>query len=61
MSTKISDITADGRVNVFDLLQFRRAYGLTGTYNPDFDFGNDGQVNIFDLLQFRNRLVDPSR
>ena len=52
---KFGDATGDNVVNVFDFLQFRRAFGSAGTYDDTFDYNGDGNVNIFDFLQFRSR------
>ncbi len=49
------DATGDATVNIFDLLQFRRAFGAAGTYDAIHDFNGDGVINVIDLLQFRRR------
>jgi hypothetical protein len=52
------DMTGDGMVSIFDLLQFRIAYRSEigdENYNADVDYSGDGRVDIFDLLQFRVR------
>jgi subtilisin-like proprotein convertase family protein len=50
------DVTGDGSVDVFDLLQLRQAYEPSGgTYNAALDYDGDGEVDIFDLLEFRKR------
>ncbi len=47
------DVSADGRVNVIDLLAVANAFGRTAGeegYNPAADLNQDDQVNAIDLL-----------
>lgn len=46
-----ADLDGDGRLTVFDFLEFINAY-LAGQGRADFD--TDGQINIMDFLQFQN-------
>ncbi|QEG23276.1 LVIVD repeat protein [Mariniblastus fucicola] len=52
------DSDGNRTLDVFDLLAFRKTYGMTSA-DPDYDFSMDfdagGMVNVFDLLPFRTR------
>ena len=52
------DSDGNRTINVFDLLAFRRTFGIF-TGDPDFDesmdFDGNGVINVFDLLAFRTR------
>ncbi|MDE0636609.1 MAG: dockerin type I domain-containing protein [Candidatus Poribacteria bacterium] len=48
-----SDLNADGKVNILDLVRVALAIGETG---PDADINGDGVVNILDLVQIANHL-----
>jgi hypothetical protein len=52
------DTTGDRNVNIFDLLQFRKAFGTEdgdAEFNAGFDSNGDNRINVFDLLAFRSR------
>ena len=55
------DTTGDRSVNVFDLLDFRRAWQTSAgaaEFDPALDYNDDGTINVFDLLQFRKNYQD---
>lgn len=50
-------MTGNGAVDIFDLLQFRSAFGSEegdADYNAAADHNGDGKINVFDLLPFRS-------
>ena len=53
VKVKISgDVISDGKVNVYDLLDFGKAYGSTpsmSNWNPECDFNGDDKVDNLDL------------
>ncbi|NLX21574.1 MAG: hypothetical protein GXY55_07865 [Phycisphaerae bacterium] len=51
------DVTGDGAVNIFDLVQVRnRLNQSVGLASMRTDVTGDGAINIFDLVQVRNHL-----
>lgn len=54
----LGDVTGDGTVNIFDLLNVRNQLALpvaAGNFRADIDLSN--AINVFDLLSVRNRLT----
>jgi hypothetical protein len=55
------DATGDGKVNIFDLIRIKAAYGEqypSGDYDCTADFTHDGKVNIFDLIRLKGNYGD---
>ncbi len=46
------DLNDDGKINIYDLIQFAKAYGQSTATNPVPDFNGDGKINIYDLILF---------
>jgi hypothetical protein len=55
------DINGNRLVNVFDLLNFRQAWGSSvgdAEFDAQFDHDGNGNIGVFDLLPFRNNYID---
>ncbi len=46
------DLNDDGKINIYDLIQFAKTYGGSTEQHPASDFNGDGKINIYDLIQF---------
>lgn len=53
----LGDANGDGRVNVYDLIPFKIAFGSMASIDPSYDccadFTHDGKVNVFDLIRLK--------
>ena len=45
------DVSGDGNVNIFDLLDLLKVLGDTGSVGGEADVNGDGKTDIFDLLE----------
>jgi peptide/nickel transport system substrate-binding protein len=49
----LGDINGDGKVDIYDAIQFAKYFGLhqgDRGWNPDADLNHDGKVDIFDII-----------
>ena len=53
------DVTGDGQVDVFDLVEVRNHFMETGSPGwIDADIDCDGNVNVFDLVEVRDQFME---